>query len=278
MLKKRLLTALWSFIVVMAAVWFEKPIMWFTVLAVIAGILAAIEFYRLVGVAKVLPLTICGVAMTVLFIIAPQLDLNINISLISLLVTGAIALPMILMIFLPKQEGLFRLWAWTLTGVLYIGWLISYLVSLRLVPDAFGFPDTGRNLVLMALLATFASDTTAYFVGKAIGKHKMAPSISPGKTWEGAVGGVLGAVIACYIFTLNTFFQVPFTVVSAIVLGILLSIFSQLGDLAESMLKRGAGVKDSGNLMPGHGGIMDRLDSILFAGVVVYLFYMFVYL
>jgi phosphatidate cytidylyltransferase len=270
MLGKRLITALWGIPLVIAAVWFDKPIQWFTVLAVIAGLLAIMEFYRLVEVIKVIPIAICGILLTLLFIIYPHLDFATPVSLVILLVTAAIVLPVILMIFIPKREGFFRLWAWTLTGILYIGWLISFLVALRL--------DAGRNWLFLALFVTFGSDTAAYFIGKAIGKHKMAPSISPGKSWEGAIAGVLGAILVSYLFTLNSPFQVPLGIVSAIVLGILVSIFSQLGDLAESMLKRGTGVKDSGKLMPGHGGILDRLDSILFAGVAVYMYYMFVYL
>ena len=273
MLKKRLITSLWALVLIIAAVWFSRPDYWFpgfTILAAVVGVLAVWEFYRLVGVSKVLPLALCGTALTLLFIITPQLHWDINVSLVSLFVTAAIALPMILVLFLPRQEGLFRLWAWTLTGVLYIGWFISYLVTLRI--------DGGRNWLFLALFVTFASDTAAYFIGKAIGKHKMAPAISPGKTWEGAVAGLVGAAIVSYLFTLSTPVQVPLSALSAIVLGLLVSVFSQLGDLAESMLKRGTGVKDSGNLMPGHGGILDRLDSILFAGVTVYLYYMFVFL
>lgn len=278
MLKTRLLTALWCIPVVIVAVWFDWPLNWFTIFAAIVGVLASVEFYRLVGVAKVIPLAVVGVALTLLFIIIPQFKISINVPLVSLLVTAAIALPMILMLFLPRQEGLFRLWAWTLTGVLYIGWFIGYLVSLRLTPDIIGFPDTGRNLVFFTLFVTFGSDSAAYFIGKAIGRHKMAPAISPGKTWEGAAAGVIGAVIVSLFFMLNTIFQIPLGLIQTVILGVLVSVFGQFGDLAESMLKRGIGVKDSGTLMPGHGGMLDRLDSILFAGVVVYLFYMLVYL
>ncbi len=275
MLGKRLLTALWGIPLVILAVWFADPLPWFTVLAAVAGLLAVVEFYRVTGVFKALPLAVCGLVLTLLFIIYPHLDFDINVSLISLLLTAAVVLPMILMIFLPKQEGLFRSWAWTLTGVLYIGWLISYLVALRLIPDTMGFPHTGRNFVFLALFCTFGSDTAAYFIGKAFGKHKLAPSISPGKTWEGAVAGVIGAVIVSLLFIFDTPFQLPTDFILTIILALLISVFGQLGDLAESMLKRGTGVKDSGTLMPGHGGILDRLDSILFAGAVVYIFYSF---
>jgi phosphatidate cytidylyltransferase len=269
-LKKRLITALWSIPLVIAAVWFDKPLPWFTVLAAVAGTLAILEFYQLVGVYRVLPLALCGTLLTLLFIVYPHFNLGIKVPEISLLMTAAVGFPMILMIFVPKQEGLFRLWAWTTTGVLYVGWLISYLVLLRI--------DAGRNWLFLALFLTFGSDTAAYFIGKAIGRHKLAPAISPGKTWEGAFAGVVGAVIVSCLFTFDTPLQVPMSILEAIILGVAVSVFGQLGDLAESMLKRGAGVKDSGKLMPGHGGILDRLDSILFAGVVVYIFYMFVIL
>lgn len=273
MLRKRLLTALCGIPLAIIAVWFDVPLPWFTVLASIAGLFALLEFYRLTGVLKVIPLAVCGALLMLFFIVYPHLDFDVDVSLLSLLLTASVALPMILMIFLPKQEGLFRLWAWTLTGVLYIGWLLSFLVALRLSPGTPDFPETGRNLVFLVLFTTFGSDTAAYFVGKAIGRHKLIPSISPNKTWEGAIAGVVGAVIVSLLFTLSTPFLLPLNYVYAIILGIIISIFGQMGDLAESMLKRGAGVKDSGVIMPGHGGIMDRLDSILFAGAVVYLYY-----
>jgi phosphatidate cytidylyltransferase len=170
-------------------------------------------------------------------------------------------------VFLPRKEGVFQRWAWMMAGILYVGWLLSILVSLRL--------EAGRNWLYLALFTTFASDSAAYFIGKAFGRHKMAPSISPGKTWEGAVGGVCGAVILSLLFTLATPLQLPLSYLQAIILGILISVFGQIGDLAESALKRSGGVKDSGNLMPGHGGLLDRMDSIVFAGAVVYLYYIF---
>jgi len=267
MLKKRLLTALWGVPLVIVAVWFDEPIPWFTALAAVAGFVAALEFYHMVGVSRIIPLAVCGLILTLIFIVYPHFNVNLDLSLVSLILTAAVVLPMLLMLFVPKREGIFRHWAWTLTGVLYIGWLISCLVALRL--------EAGRDWVFLVLFATFGSDTAAYFIGKAIGRHKMAPAISPGKTWEGAVAGVLGAAVIGYLFTLDTPLRLPLDYAHAIILGVVISIFGQLGDLAESMLKRGTGVKDSGIIMPGHGGILDRLDSILFAGVIVYLFYNF---
>jgi phosphatidate cytidylyltransferase len=268
MLRKRIITALWGIPLLVIAIWFDKPLSWFTVLAAILGLLAAVEFYRLVGVSKVLLLTAFGLLFTLLFIIYPHINCNLNVPPVSLLLTAAVALSLILLVFLPKKEGLFNNWAWTIAGILYVGWLLSFLVSLRL--------NAGRDWLYLVLFATFGSDTAAYFIGKAIGRHKLAPQISPGKTWEGAIAGVLGAVIVSLLFTLNTPLQLPLVYWQAIILGVLVSVFGQLGDLAESLLKRNFGVKDSGNLMPGHGGLLDRMDSVLFAGVVVYLYYAFV--
>jgi phosphatidate cytidylyltransferase len=132
--------------------------------------------------------------------------------------------------------------------------------------------DDGRNWVFLAIFATFGSDSVAYFIGSAIGKHKLSPTISPKKTWEGAMGGVLGAVLVSLFFILPTpvQFSAHINWWQVIILGLLISIFGQLGDLVESLLKRNTGVKDSGNLFPGHGGMLDRMDSIVFAAVVVY--------
>jgi phosphatidate cytidylyltransferase len=164
-----------------------------------------------------------------------------------------------------EKFNAFPAWAWTFAGILYVGWLLGYIVALRGIED-------GRNWVFYALFCTFGSDTAAFFIGRAIGRHKLAPSISPGKTWEGAIGGLLGAVGVSFLFLLPT----PVTLTSqlnwwqAIILGLLVSIFGQVGDLVESLLKRNTGAKDSGTLIPGHGGILDRMDSIVFAVVVVY--------
>jgi phosphatidate cytidylyltransferase len=272
MLRKRVITALWGIPLLIVAIWFDEPLPWFTLLAVVWGLLAAIEFYRMVGVSRVLPLTCFGLIWTLLFIIHSHFDYE---HLVPLLLTSAVALSLILLVFLPNKEGVFVNWAWTIAGILYVGWLLSYLVALRL--------EAGRDWLYLALFATFGSDTAAYFIGRAIGRHKLAPNISPGKTWEGAVAGLFGAVIISLLFTLpklfiwtNPVYIKPLHCLEAVLLGLLISVFGQLGDLVESLLKRNSGVKDSGSLMPGHGGLLDRMDSVVFAGVVVYLYYIFV--
>jgi len=261
MLKKRVLTALCGILILSVVIWFDKPLPWFTLAAAIWGLLATYEFYRIVGVSKILPLTCFGLIWSLFFIISPHFDYAL---LMPLLLTSAVALSAILLVFLPQKDDAFHNWVWTIAGILYVGWLLSYLVALRL--------DAGSNWLFFALLVTFGSDSAAFFIGRALGRHRLALRISPNKTWEGAIGGIFGAVIVSLLFTLPTPLQVNLGYGQAVLLGLLVSVFGQIGDLVESLLKRNMGVKESGKLMPGHGGLLDRMDSIVFAGIVVYYF------
>ena len=173
-------------------------------------------------------------------------------------------------------------WLWTVAGVIYVGWLGAHFIALRGVEGAaggFSGLDTGRRWVIIALVATFAADTFAYFVGHLWGKHKMAPSISPSKTWEGAAGGFVGGLgatlLLAYVLGIARGISWNFGW-KLIVLGCLIPIFALLGDLVESKFKRSTGVKDAGSIIPGHGGILDRLDSILFTVFVVYYYVIWV--
>ncbi len=270
MLKKRVITALWGIPLLIVLVWFDKPLPWFTVLVAIWGVLAVFEFYRLVAASKVPPLTYFGLIWTLLFILSRNSDLRATLEahfdlnlLTPLLLTSAVMLSLIWLLRRPQKEKAFTSWAWTIAGILYGGWLLSHLVALRGLDD-------GRNWVFFALFTTFASDTTAFFTGRALGRHHLAPRISPGKTWEGTISGILGAIIVSLLFILPTPLTLPLNWGQAILLGLLVSVFGQLGDLAESLFKRNTGVKDSSQLIPGHGGFLDRMDSIVFAGIVVY--------
>ncbi|MCE5284750.1 MAG: phosphatidate cytidylyltransferase [Pelosinus sp.] len=161
--------------------------------------------------------------------------------------------------------------AFTLLGINYIGILFSYLLLLRYSDSValltpWGSLAQGAAYMWLAFIGTWSSDTLAYFVGSQLGRHKLCPAISPGKTVEGAVGGLLGSIIGTTVF--SAVLKLP--LVHAIMLGILVGLAAQLGDLTESSIKRFAGVKDSGQLLPGHGGVLDRFDSILFAVPVVY--------
>jgi phosphatidate cytidylyltransferase len=155
----------------------------------------------------------------------------------------------------------------TLGGMLYIGWIGAYLISLRALPD-------GMWWVLLALPAVWIADSGAYFIGSRWGRHKMSPRLSPKKSWEGYFGGILfgtlGGALLGYIYPAWLGAGPTITPLRGLLLGLVMSILPTLGDLGESMIKRQVGVKDSGNLLPGHGGAFDRIDSWLWAGVISY--------
>lgn len=148
-------------------------------------------------------------------------------------------------------------------ALLYLGVLLSSLVLLRDLED-------GRDWVFLAILATFAVDTGAYATGKLIGRHKLAPQISPGKTWEGVAGGFIAGAAA--VVALAFAFDIDPSLARLLPLAFLLPPLAMGGDLFESWMKRRMGVKDASGLLPGHGGFLDRLDSLLFVAPLVYLF------
>ncbi len=186
--------------------------------------------------------------------------------------TLLIVLPFLPLVLRGQTATGLRDWLWTLGGLLYVGFLGSHLVFLRDLdngPDFDGAFDMelGEIWVLLALFATFATDTSAYFVGRLIGRTKITPAISPGKTLEGSLGGFAAGVGA--VLVLNWALDAG-AGAEIIPLALLLPLTAELGDLAESLIKRGAGVKDASRVIPGHGGFLDRLDSLLFTVPLVY--------
>ena len=155
----------------------------------------------------------------------------------------------------------------TLGGIFYLGWIGAYLISLRDLPD-------GMWWVLLVLPAVWLADSGAYFIGKGIGKHHITPRLSPKKTWEGYLGGILVGTLGTALLAYGlAFLAGPESVLTPLrgaLLGFILSALTILGDLGESMFKRQVGIKDSSNLIPGHGGVFDRIDSWLWAGVIGY--------
>jgi phosphatidate cytidylyltransferase len=150
------------------------------------------------------------------------------------------------------------------TTVLGVAWIALGLGHLLLLRD---FPEHGRLAVFTVLLAVFADDTAAYLIGRLLGRHKLAPSLSPGKTWEGFVAGTLAAIaVAFFALYEQDFLTIP----ESIALGAAVALAGAAGDLFESALKRDLQVKDSGQLLGGHGGMLDRIDSLLFASVAAF--------
>lgn len=153
------------------------------------------------------------------------------------------------------------LWAVSLFGFLWVAWGLCHLILLQ------GLNWGDVYFAWLAIFITWATDTGAFVVGSWIGKNKMAPNISPNKTWEGSIGGVLFCLFIVFFYNL-WFLHLP--MLPMIVIGLVGSVLDQVGDLIESWLKRWAGVKDSGKLIPGHGGILDRFDSLILVAPIIY--------
>jgi len=229
---------------------------WLWVLAAGAGLIALHEFY---GIARPLrPLVLAGYAGLLLLLLGAQLGGTIWM-LGGFLTT--IAFAFLLKGISETRQSLTVAVATTTLGVGWVGFGLAYILLLR------GIPDHGRLAVFTVLLAVFAADTMAYFTGVLIGRHKMAPVLSPGKTWEGLVASTITAILVAFFALYHQDFL---TVGEALALGAAIAVAAPVGDLFESAVKRDLNVKDSGRLLAGHGGVLDRLDAHLFAAVVAY--------
>ncbi|MEX2535298.1 MAG: phosphatidate cytidylyltransferase [Trueperaceae bacterium] len=169
----------------------------------------------------------------------------------------------------PNRNSLYTT-VFTLFGYLYIPWLFSYILTLRYTPDG----EQGIWYLMLPLLAIVAADVGGYVVGSLFGKHELAPQISPRKTLEGALGGLVLAivVVSASLFLLENWFNLRVDVYDGLLFSVLVASAAQLGDLFESLLKRWVGVKDAGVFLPGQGGVLDRIDSHLFAIPATYYF------
>jgi phosphatidate cytidylyltransferase len=262
-MKQRIITALWGIPLLVAFIWFEPHGFPLLIIVVAVGTLVGVlEFYRLARLSDGQPLTLLGLALALGYTANAYFENDYTLPLLA----AAAVLPLLWLGVTSSRDMVFTRWSWTLAGILYVGWMLSHYVAMRELDD-------GRQWVFLAITCVFLCDTGAYFGGRAFGKHRMAPSISPGKTWEGAVSGFVWAVGGAMLFKVILVAidqDIPITYMQMALLGALIAVFGQIGDLCESQLKRKAGVKDSGSIFPGHGGILDRLDSLLPAGVVVY--------
>jgi phosphatidate cytidylyltransferase len=206
----------------------------------------------------------CSVAMT-LFLLSARFP---ELHLAGLVVTVAVLGTLIWHLLRPPDGLATQSWALTLGAALWLGWLISFFVGLRDLSPAFGLGIGTRWLVLM-FLVTWVNDSAAYFVGRAIGRHPCCPYLSPKKTWEGTIGGWFGGLAATVLLG---FWLVDLIWIQGLALGVLVATIAPFGDLAKSMVKRQMKVKDFSALIPGHGGMFDRIDSLLFVAPVCYYF------
>lgn len=259
----RVLTAVVGIPVILALLWAGGWIL-FGGLVVVIG-LASYEMHRmLIGEGKH-PLSFLSLGLSLAFLIAAMLP-----AWRESIVEGGISLLLLisltwLILGRKTLDGSLVDWALTMAVSLYIGWPMSFFLLLR--GNQFGL-GAGFWWVIVVLLGVWAFDSAAFFTGKFLGRHKLATLVSPSKTWEGVIGGIVGGVVATLITTRPI--NVPFY--HAVILGIFISVAGQIGDLAESLIKRQTHVKDSSHLFPGHGGMLDRIDSQLFGVIVVYLY------
>ena len=225
--------------------------------------LAAWEYgrmFKLIDLNASQPILVAGVVVLVL---ARAHAAHLAGSVLSVLVLAAMTWHLIL--YERGRERAGSDFALTIGGLVYLGWIGAYLVELRNLPD-------GLWWLLISLPITWAADTGAYFIGQAFGKTPLSPRLSPRKTWEGYWGGVaLGTLAGPGLVLLYRQFGGPdIPLWQGLVLGLVLSTLPTLGDLGESMFKREAGIKDSSHILPGHGGVFDRIDSWLWAGALGY--------
>lgn len=158
----------------------------------------------------------------------------------------------------------------TVLGVFYVAFLGGFIISTRVGFENSIVPNLSTKLLSFFFLILMGSDSGAYFAGRAFGKHKLAPKISPGKTWEGSVGGIIASLAFAAIA--HFWFLPELSLAYALPLAAVMSVVGALGDLAESAMKRGSDVKDAANILPGHGGLLDRLDSLVFNAPILYYF------
>jgi phosphatidate cytidylyltransferase len=265
----RILTALIAVPVIYVLIFLENPC-FFIGLVILALTVALNEIYLMLDKKKFKPFFIIGNIFAIVLYLMVLFKYGENYF------PGFIALFFIVVftmtILSGKADNFYRIPA-TIMPVLYIGFLGLFIIKLMMLKN-------GSYYIFIFLLITFIYDAGAYFVGSFLGKHKLIPSISPGKTIEGCIGGLLLAVISVIIIN---FFYLPKGLLGQnqflhlIILSVLLSVMGQTGDISESLLKRFSGVKNSSELIPGHGGVFDRIDSLLFnAPVLFYYLFFFV--
>jgi phosphatidate cytidylyltransferase len=228
----------------------------------ILALVALFEYYAPWPNKNIYPVTWLGVLFGMTFPVLVAAGLQ---QLIMVFMAALVASVLIWQIFSARRSRAGMDAGVTVLGSLYAGLFPSFLILTYSLPS-------GKHIIMSAVVCVWACDVAAYFLGKAIGKHKLAPEISPKKTIEGAIAGAVAAVSAGAIFAAVGWLTWP----KGIVLGITVAVLAQLGDLVASMLKREVGIKDFGRIIPGHGGVLDRFDGLFFTAPFIYfLFYLY---
>ena len=255
-MKTRILTALVALPLLLAVLVFPKPWLLTPVVMVLACI-GLWEMTHALNIFEKRPLTLLSALMAVLFPLTVWLYPHLVWGLVVVYTLLILCLSVVFHKSLPLNDV-----AKSYLATLYVAGLFSTVVTVRMAPE-------GQLLLWLIFIAAFATDTFAYFTGVFLGKHKLCPEISPKKTVEGAIGGVLGCVLCFGIFALAVQNTVAVNLPSLLTLAVVASVVSMFGDLSASIIKRQVGVKDYGTLFPGHGGVLDRFDSVLFTAPTI---------
>ncbi len=260
----RVITAIIVLPVLIVSILFQRLVPLFVALALVAMVLGLYEFWWLARRRGMQPDVVVGYAASAALFVAFYFNALEFLLLIILLFVIA-SLVATTLRGAPFDKMLASVGA-TVLGVMYVVLLGGHLLALRT-----GFTQS-RSVDLLAFffLVIMGSDTGAYYTGRALGKHKLAPSISPGKTWEGAIGGMIASLLMAVLAHFWFFRDLPLK--WALPLAAVMNVLGVLGDLTESALKRGAGAKDAAQILPGHGGLLDRLDSLLLNAPLIYYF------
>ena len=266
----RLLTAAVLLPILIASIVIAKLALLFVLVAAMAMVIALYEFWLLARRQQVKADAAAGylgaaALLTVFYFNEPGkwLDFEMMQAIILVFTMGALAAAMLR--GAPFDKMIMSVGA-TVLGVLYVVLLGGHLVAVRV-----GFSEAlSRHLLAFFFLVIMSADSAAYYGGRMFGSHKLAPGISPGKTWEGAIAGTMISLLAAALAHFWFFKELPLRF--ALPLAAVMNVLSVVGDLTESALKRSAGAKDTANILPGHGGVLDRLDSLLFNAPVIYYF------
>ncbi len=264
MLKVRLISSIIGLPLIFAILFYKGSLLY--IFALLLSLVGLYEYFKAMQVKKIEPIKWYGYSMTLIYYSIILKDSNGSLSI------GIITLSLIALISVEifyQKHNIVEI-AISIFGFLYISVLFSCLVQI-------GSHKYGNILIWLPFITAWVSDTSAYFVGVNFGKRKLCPHISPKKTIEGSIGGVVGSMAFTTLFGYIINSQgYTISIIHFIIIGVICGVVSQIGDLSASYIKRFAGIKDFGTIIPGHGGILDRFDSVLFTAPAIFYYFLFI--
>jgi phosphatidate cytidylyltransferase len=261
-IKRTVTTIIGIFLAFLLIFWEGFP---FFIVVTIIALLGLKELYSIANKQGYKPSYILGTMLILYFIFISVYDVySLNCYIDNIIITSFIILSFIIQLFRKDFSKVLAEISITIFGSIYLGYLLSFMIKIKDLPN-------GNYYLISLLIVTWVNDIGAYLIGSYFGKNKIFPKISPKKTIEGSIGGIIFSIAA--IFAFKNWLDLTFN--ELISLGLIIAIIAQIGDLFESVLKRGSGVKDSGTLIPGQGGILDCFDSLIFTAPVFYYYIIF---